>query len=419
MKRFLFLTSILIALGSSQAQAASNQWLVHFKPDRTTAPDRVFSHHQLIALRHIPRIDVWVVAPSAPVSLDTVARDPAIDWIESDGWVHADTIHTTPVITPNDQLYQAQQLPYLSVMRVPEAWTITTGDSQPVAVIDTGIDINHPDLTSKIWSNPDEIPGNGLDDDGNGYVDDTIGWNFVSNTNNVDDNHSHGSHVSGSIAASTNNSEGIAGLSWAATIMPIKALGSNATGTWSNIAAAIIYAADEGARVINLSLGDSAVPPQTVRLAVSYAQSKGCLLIAAAGNSGTGQVDYPAALPGVLAVASTELDDTRSDFSNYGSDLDVSAPGRNIFSASSIGTYYENSGTSMSTAHVSGLAALIWSVRPAYTAFAVASTITTTAQDTGPIGWDQQSGWGRINAFAAVHHAQQGRIFLPMITSNQ
>ncbi|MFN8598048.1 MAG: S8 family peptidase [Anaerolineae bacterium] len=419
MKRLLVLISIVIALGSSQTRAASNQWLVHFKPDRTTVPDRVFSNHQLIALRHIPRIDVWVVAPAASVSLAAVARDPAIDWIEADGWVHADTIHASQVITPDDSYYAAQQLPYLSVMHVPEAWSITTGDSRPVAVIDTGIDVIHPDLTSKVWSNPDEIPGNGLDDDGNGYVDDAIGWNFVSNTNNVQDNHSHGSHVSGSIAATTNNGIGIAGLAWSNPIMPIKALGSNATGTWSNIAAAIIYAADEGARVINLSLGDAAIPPQTVRLAVSYAQSKGSLLIAAAGNSGTGQVDYPAALPGVLAVASTELDDTRSDFSNYGSELDVSAPGRNIFSASSTGAYYENSGTSMSTAHVSGLAALIWSVRPDYTACAVANTITTTAQDTGPIGWDQQLGWGRINAFAAVYRAQQGQVFLPVITSNQ
>ncbi|MBP7689059.1 MAG: S8 family serine peptidase [Thermoflexales bacterium] len=415
MKRTVLVIVILIALGGAPAQASPTEWLLHFNPERAATPDRVFRDHQLIVLRHIPRIDVWVVAArSGAAPLESIRSDPAIDWIEANGWVRA-----SDVITPDDTFYVAQQWPYLNVMRVPEAWALTTGDSRPVAVIDTGISITHPDLTGKIWSNPDEIAGNGLDDDANGYVDDAIGWNFVSNTNNVQDNHSHGSHVSGSIAASANNGQGIAGLSWAATLMPIKALGSNAAGTWANIAAAIIYAADEGARIINLSLGDKAVPPQTLRLAVSYAQSKGCLLIAAAGNDGTGQIEYPAALPGVLAVASTELDDTRSDFSNYGADLDVSAPGRDIFSASSTGSYYANSGTSMSAAHVSGLAALIWSMRPDYAALTVAQTITLTAQDIGSIGWDAQSGWGRIDALAAVRHAQQGRIYLPVLWLNQ
>lgn len=416
MKYFLLVILIVITLSSSQAQAASSQWLVHFEPDRATVPDRFFRDHQLIALRHIPRIDVWVVTPAAAaVSLAAVARDPAIDWIETDGWVRASDLHASGVITPDDTYYLPQQLPYMNVMRLPQAWTLTTGDNQPVAVIDTGIDITHPDLTSKIWSNPDEIPGNGLDDDGNGYVDDAIGWNFVSNTNNVQDNNSHGSHVSGSIAASTNNSTGIAGLAWSNPIMPIKALGSNATGTWSNIAAAIIYAADKGAHVINLSLGDAAVPPQTIRLAVSYAQSKGCLLIAAAGNSNVGQVEYPAALPGVLAVASTELDDTRSDFSNYGAALDIAAPGRNIFSASSTGAYYANTGTSMSTAHVSGLAALVWSLRPTYSAEMVAHVITATAHDMIPVGWDQYTGWGRIDAYAALQQVVAQQYFLPLV----
>jgi subtilisin family serine protease len=416
MKRLLLLILIVIALDRSQTQAASNQWLVHLEPDRATAPDRVFKAHQLIALRHIPRIDVWVVTPAAAaISLDAVARDPAIDWIEPDGWVRASDLRASEVITPDDDFYLAQQLPYMQLMGLPQAWTLTNGDSQPVAVIDTGIDITHPDLTSKIWSNPNEVPGNGLDDDGNGYVDDTIGWNFVSNTNNVKDNNSHGSHVSGSIAASTNNATGIAGLAWSNPIMPIKALGSNATGTWSNIAAAIIYAADEGAHVINLSLGDSAPPPQTIRLAVSYAQSKGCVLVAAAGNSSVGQVEYPAALPGVLAVTSTELDDTRSDFSNYGADLDIAAPGRDIFSASDAGEYYVSTGTSMATAHVSGLAALVWSLRPAYSAEMVARVITETAHDVAAVGWDQYTGWGRVDAYAALQRVAARQYFLPLV----
>ncbi len=258
MKRTVLVIVLLIALGGVPAQASPTEWLLHFNPDLAATPDRFFRDHQLIALRHIPRIDVWVVAArSGTVALESISTDPAVDWIEANGWVRA-----SDVITPDDTFYVAQQWPYLNVMRVPEAWALTTGDSRPVAVIDTGINITHPDLTGKIWSNPDEIAGNGLDDDANGYVDDAIGWNFVSNTNNVQDNHSHGSHVSGSIAASANNGQGIAGLSWAATLMPIKALGSNAAGTWANIAAAIIYAADEGARIINLSLGDKAVPPQ-------------------------------------------------------------------------------------------------------------------------------------------------------------
>jgi subtilisin family serine protease len=271
----------------------------------------------------------------------------------------------------------------------------------------------HPDLLNKLWTNPGEIPGNSLDDDHNGYIDDVHGWNFVAATNQPQDDAGHGSHVSGSIAAQTNNAIGIAGMSWQARIMPLKALAGNGKGTWANVAAAVIYAADNGARIVNLSLGDTQ-SSQTIELAVQYAQSRGCLLIAASGNS-QAAVEYPAALPGVMAVAATDSADFYWSNSNRGPEVDVAAPGVNIFSTSNTGGYFELTGTSMSTAHVSGLAALVWSARPDYSASQVALVITGTAHDVWSPGWDQFTGWGRIDAYQAVRRASTRSWYLPLI----
>lgn len=398
-------------------RSAPTEWLIKFHsvPHQL---DRFLGAYNLIERGQVPHIKVRVVtsrSAAARIDLDQLARDPAVEWIEPNGLLTA-----TGVITPSDEYYAAQQLPYLTVMRVPEAWTLTIGDTQPVAVIDTGLDIDHPDLTGKIWTNPDEIPGNNLDDDANGYIDDVMGWNFVSNTNVPQDNNGHGSHVAGSIAASSNNGQGIAGIAWPATIIPIKALNGSGVGTYANIAAAIIYAADEGARIINLSLG-GALPPQTVRLAVEYAQQHGCLVIASAGNDGLDSIDYPAALPDVVAVAATtNLDEwwfeaASGHGSNYGPQIALAAPGKDIFSANSTGGYYADTGTSMSTAHVSGVAALVWARQPALSAAAVTRILTETAHDVNSLGWDPYTGWGRIDAYRAVVRAEPYRQYLPLI----
>jgi len=371
--------------------------------------ERLLTFHGLRVRRQIPRIGVWEVEGATETHdalLAALRRDPDVLWAEPNGWVHASGV------VPNDTFYQAQQ-GHLRLIGLPEAWVFTTGDANPIAVIDTGVDLDHPDLEAKVWTNADEIPGNDVDDDGNGYVDDVHGWDFVNGDAEPQDDQSHGSHVAGIAAAHTDNATGIAGVAWQSPIMPLKVLDNQGDGTWADVAEAIIYAADNGARILNLSLGGEE-SSQTIKEAVSYAQSQGCLVVAAAGNSDSqpAPVDYPAALPGVVAVAATTDDDTPASFSNRGPEVDATAPGVDIFSASRSGSYYFNSGTSMATPHVSGLAALVWSLQPAWTADQVTHVITSTAHDVYSPGWDARTGWGRIDAQAAILHLVQPQVDL-------
>jgi subtilisin family serine protease len=237
----------------------------------------------------------------------------------------------------------------------PEAWDIHTGSTDVViAVLDTGIDFDHYDIgngsNSNIWTNTGEIPGNGIDDDGNGYIDDVHGWDFVGEDNDPTDyyhdywgNAGHGTHVAGTIAALGNNSVGITGVNWYASIMPLRILGAQGATDTPRAIAAIMYAADNGAKVINASWGGGG-PSQALEDAISYANDRGCLFVAAAGNGGddTWGDDndlspfYPASydLPNIIAVAATDHNDTLGDFSNYGAtSVDVAAPGVQILSS--------------------------------------------------------------------------------------
>lgn len=369
----------------------------------------LFASFGLRSRRQIPRIGVWEVQGPTKITeglLATLAGHPDVIWAEPNGWVHA------VGITPDDNLYQAQQW-NLRWIGLPEAWVFTTGDGDPIAVIDTGVDLDHPDLAAKIWTNADEIPDNDEDDDENGYVDDVHGWDFAYDDALPQDDHSHGSHVAGIAAAHTDNAVGIAGVAWQSPAMPLKALRSDGWGTWADVAEAIIYAADNSARILNLSLGEKE-SSRTIEDAVLYARSQGCLIAAAAGNSGSqpASVLYPAALPGVMAVAATTHNDTPWVYSNRGPEVDVAAPGVDILSASSSGSYYLSSGTSMATPHVSGLAALVWSLQPELTADQVTHVITSTAEDVYTSGWDQRTGWGRIDGKAAILYLVQPQVDL-------
>lgn len=379
--------------------------LVRFRDGRgRQLASKFFAEHNLHVVRHIPHIDVWHVTSSevpGPVLAHQLKQNNHILWVEPNGLVHA------AGITPDDNFYQAQQ-GNLRLIGLPEAWVFSTGDAVPIAIIDTGVDLDHPDLSAKIWTNTGEIPGNGLDDDENGYTDDVHGWNFVHGDAVPQDDNSHGSHVAGIAAAHTNNATGIAGVSWNSPVMPLKALDSRGDGTWADVAAAIVYAADNGARILNLSLGGDQFS-QTIKDAVLYARSQGCLIVAATGNGGAA-VDYPAALPQVLAVAATDYNDSPWTFSNYGAEVDLAAPGVDIFSASRQGSYYQATGTSTAAPHVSGVAALLWSLRPELTADQVAQVITSTVRDVWAPGWDQRTGWGRIDAYAAVLHIVQPQV---------
>ncbi len=350
--------------------------------------------HQVVAQYHgqvrrqIPRIDVWWVEIDESAK-EALAKHPAIRWVEPNQKVHAADV------TPNDDFYLAQQW-NLRLMDLPEAWVFTQKPAPVIAIVDDGVSLGHPDLSEKIWVNVDEVPDNNVDDDHNGYVDDVHGWNFVLNRPNpVISN--HGSHVAGIAGAASNNGIGIAGVAWASALMPVQVLQGG--GYRATTAEGIIYAADNGAQIINLSLGDHEFS-HVIAEAVAYAQSRGCLLVAAAGNDYVA-VEYPAALPGVLAVAASTAADIPASRSNQGPEVDVTAPGVDIYSTSTYG-YAFMSGTSMATPHVSGLAALLWALEPDMTAGQVAHVITRTAQDIYTVGWDPRAGWGRVAASEAV-----------------
>ena len=304
--------------------------------------------------------------------------------------------------TPNDAYYQTYQW-NLRQINAPQAWTITTGQPITIAIVDTGVDLGHPDLAAHI------VPG----------------YNVISPTLSADDDEGHGSHVAGIAAAVTDNGVGVAGVSWNARILPIKVLDEEGSGTSADVAEGVIWAADHGARIINLSLG-SRWPSLTVRDAVNYAHGQGALIVAAAGNEyqERNPVEYPAALPHVLAVAATGDQDEHARYSSTGLYVDVAAPGGDPYSSNDTernhwvwSTYWRGeqgkpaqgymgmNGTSQAAPHVAGLAALVWSVNPKLSNDQVEEIIKAASMDLGPPGRDDFFGWGRIDALAALEAA--------------
>jgi hypothetical protein len=300
-------------------------------------------------------------------------------------------------------------------------------DPEPavVAVIDTGMDYLHPDFAaSRLWHNPGEKK-NGYDDDGNGFVDDLIGWNFVDNDNNPWDLSGHGTHVAGIIGACTDNGAGIAAVNRDVLIMPLKVANFVGQARSSAVAAAIYYAVDHGAQVINLSLGSELVT-DLEREAAAHAAAQNVLIVVSAGNRGlsTEHSGY-ASLPGVLVVGASDLNGERAGFSNFGGHLAVLAPGVEILSlrardtdfialtnppdyepgaavVGEDGHYYRASGTSFSAAMVSGLASRVLAERPELDAAGVARLLKQTALDVGAPGVDQTSGYGRVDFVRAM-----------------
>lgn len=372
----------------------ADQLLVKLGPDAN--PRRLPGGAQLV--REIPQVGLALVQAPAGKSLAQAASDltdaGGAEWAEPNYTIGLDLI-------PNDPAYASLQSPYLARIAAPAAWDITTGRSEIViAVLDTGVDSTHEDLAAAIWVNPGEIPGNGIDDEGNGFVDDVHGWDFASGDNRPDDDHGHGTHVSGIAAARIDNGLGIAGVAGHATIMPVDVF-QGGIGTYEALIRAIIYAADNGARVINMSLGASSYSLGE-EAAVDYAYSKGVVVVAAAGNSGREEYHYPAAHAHAIAVASTTANDNLSSFSTRGDWVDLAAPGSGIYSTFPGNTYGYLSGTSMATPHVSGLAALILSRNPDLTPDQVTALLESTADDLGPAGRDIYFGVGRINAGRAL-----------------
>lgn len=286
-----------------------------------------------------------------------------------------------------------------SDIQAARAWNVSTGNRDVVvAVIDTGVDYYHPDLAENIWVNRGEIPGNGMDDDGNGYIDDVHGFDFISNDGDPMDDHVHGTHVAGTIGAVGNNRRGIAGICWEVGLMAVKAFDETGDGDLEGIVEAIQYSVANGARLINGSWGGS-TRSKIMEEAIAEANRQGVLFVAALGNERTDSFFYPAAYAGVLAVAATDPKDRRAPFSNYGTYADIAAPGDNIFSTVPNNAYQYLSGTSMAAPHVSGVAALILSVYPHYSNEEIINILRNTAD---LIDTDRAIGTGRLNAYKAV-----------------
>jgi len=351
----------------------------------------------------IPQLGMAVVeAPGTGTNEEMAATaaaleaNPAVEWAEPNYTFTLDAV-------PNDPNYPTQAS-YLNRLEMPAAWDFTTGRSDVViAILDTGVAMSHPDLAAGIWTNPLEIPDNGIDDDGNGFIDDVHGWNFAGNNNAVADDYGHGTHVAGIAAARINNMTGIAGMAGGTTIMPVKVFypPPNVLGTYEDLIRAIIYATDNGARVINMSLGATSYS-RGEEAAVDYAWNHGAVVVAAAGNTGRNTYHYPAAHHNAIAVAATDASDNRAGFSTYGDFVDVAAPGASVLSTLMSGGYGSMSGTSMASPHVAGLAGLLFSLNPQLSNAQVRERIEKNVDDRGAAGWDPYYGSGRINARRAL-----------------
>ena len=382
---------------------------------------RLFPH--LTHPKSNPNLErIYLLRFQIPVDLHTIKASYAVHpLIEAVEFNYVRQTQASEII-PNDPRFEEQW--NLSLIDMPGAWAIEKGNPEVIiAVVDTGFDYTHEDLASQTWINVDEIPNNGIDDDNNGYIDDVHGWDFSQkpssdgndNSQNGDndpiDESGHGTHVAGIIGAAVDNDVGIAGIAWNCKLMPIR--GAGVAGIRDNrSASAIVYAVDNGARVINMSWGGRE-RSFVLRDVVDYAYARGVLMVAASGNESEGGSIFPAGYRKVISVAATEQHKQKFYQSNFGASIDIGAPGNVILSTQINNRYRTLSGTSMATAHVSGVAALIISKRPSLTHEEVRQILLST---TDPITESPELvGAGNLNAARALMASSslQARILSP------
>lgn len=326
----------------------------------------------------IPQIRVKKIKVP-PQALEKVkaalAKNPHVKFVENN-------YLATSATTPDDLSYASQwHLPKISA---PTGWDISTGSPVvDIAVIDSGIDPSHPDLNGKL------LPG----------------YNFVGGNTDTHDIMGHGTAVAGAAAAIGNNSIGVAGVAWQNKLMPLVVLDATNYASYSNIANAVLYAADHGVRVINISIAGSS-SSTTLQNAINYAWNKGVIIIAAAANNSTSTPYYPAACANVMAISATTSSDTLASFSNYGSWITLSAPGTSIYTTNNGGGYGAWNGTSFSSPITAGLAALVLSTNPLLSNAQAVDIMKQNADDIGTAGVDPSFGYGRINVYKSLTAAR-------------
>ncbi len=323
---------------------------------------------------------------------------------------------------PNDSLFTEQI--NLQVVRAEQAWEVQLGSPDVViGVIDTGIDYDHVDLRDAVWINPGEdLDGNGradstdingIDDDRNGFIDDIRGWDFTdapsfpdggdfeTPDNDPFDENGHGTSVAGIIGATGDNGSGIAGLAYGCRVMALRAGTALGFLEEDDVASAIVYAVENGARIINMSFGDTVASP-LLRDVMKYAYSRGVVLVASAGNSATDLIHFPSGFAETISVGATNSEDRLAGFSNYGSSVDLVAPGVNILTTKRDGQYGGFSGTSASAPFVAALSGLLLSKTPQLSPESIKGLLTTSSTDLGTPGWDNFFAAGRIDAAASL-----------------
>ncbi len=356
---------------------AKGRLLVAPRPGLSAAEfDKALKPHHARSWGHIRPLNLHVV--ELPAGADEVAamrtlrKDRRLKFVELD-------VAVVPAATVTDPSYASSWA--LPKIQAPTAWDAANGSGVTIAILDTGVDSAHPDLASNL------VPG----------------WNVYDNTANTADAHGHGTRVAGVAAMAANNARGSAGVAWGAKIMPVRIADANGYAYWSTVAQGIYWAADHGAKVVNVSF-NGVSGSATVQTAAQYLRSKGGVVVVAAGNSGA--LESFAANDSLLTVAATDQNDARASFSSYGSYVDLAAPGVSIYSTAAGGTYASASGTSFSSPVVAATAALMLSANARLTPSDVDRILKTTALDLGTAGVDPYFGTGRVDAARAVAGAR-------------
>ncbi len=383
-------------LDDPKAEYVPNELIVGVDPGKSVALAQAAMEFVGTVQDHNPSIGAYVVRLAPHIAMKDAAEFlenlPGVSYVEPNYIYHA-------IATPNDPGYAQQWA--LPKIQANLAWDIWTPRAVVyIAIIDTGVDYTHSDLVNKFRRTS------------SGAI---YGWNTLRNNTNANDDNGHGTHVAGIAAAQINNGVGVAGVAaWNPAvsgynayvqIMPVKVLGASGSGSLSSIANGITWAVNNGADVLNLSLGGSS-GSQTLANAVAYAWNAGCLVVAAAGNSGSSTPQYPAYYTNCIAVAATDSSDRLASFSQFGSWVDIAAPGASILS-----TYYRNryatlSGTSMASPYVAGAAALVWSNSPWLTNQQLRSILQTNVDPYSPYGTRTIApGAGRLNVYRALQAA--------------